>query len=38
MYMGAVKLFEKQGKGLVIHDNGTVALSNYHQDFLDGEV
>lgn len=34
--MGAVKNFQKQGAGILIHDNGTTLLSNYHQDMLHG--
>ena len=34
MYMGQAKNFQKDGLGMLIHDNGTVILSKYHLDML----
>ena len=34
LYMGESKNFQRHGKGMIIHDNGTTFISNYHQDML----
>lgn len=34
MYMGGVKNFKKDGKGLLIHDNGLTVLCSHHNDLL----
>lgn len=36
MYMGQTKNFQKQGLGMIIHDDGTTLLSSYHLDMLHG--
>jgi hypothetical protein len=34
--MGEAKNFQKHGTGMIVHDNGTSVLSNYHHDVLHG--
>jgi len=36
MYMGGVKAFQKNGKGLLLHDDGTNVISSYYNDLLHG--
>jgi len=36
MYMGPVKNFKKEGKGILIHDNGTSLLCSHLSDLLHG--
>jgi hypothetical protein len=38
MYMGGAKAFEKHGRGLLLHDNGTSAITSYYNNLYDGEV
>jgi hypothetical protein len=34
--MGGVKTFQKNGRGLLLHDNGTNLVSSYYNDLLHG--
>jgi hypothetical protein len=34
--MGGIKAFQKNGIGLLIHDNGTNVISSYYNDLLHG--
>lgn len=34
--MGGMKSFQKNGKGILIHDNGTSVVCSYYNDFKDG--
>lgn len=36
MYMGGIKAFQKNGRGILLHDNGTNVISSYHNDLLHG--
>ncbi len=36
MYMGGVKAFQRNGRGLLLHDNGTNVISSYYNDLLHG--
>jgi antitoxin component YwqK of YwqJK toxin-antitoxin module len=36
MYMGGIKAFQKNGKGILLHDNGTNGVSSYYNDLLHG--
>jgi hypothetical protein len=36
MYMGGIKSFQKHGRGLLIHDNGTSVVTSYMNDFKHG--
>lgn len=36
MYMGGIKSFQKNGTGILIHDNGTNVISSYYNDLLHG--
>ena len=36
VYMGPVKNFKKEGKGILLHDNGTSLLCHYQNDHLHG--
>lgn len=36
MYMGGIKAFQKNGLGVVVHDNGASVLSSYHYDLRHG--
>lgn len=35
-YMGGIKSFKKEGKGILLHDNGVCALTSYHNDLPHG--
>ena len=34
--MGGISSFKKHGKGIIIHDNGISALTNYYNDLKHG--
>ncbi len=34
--MGGIKTFKKEGKGILLHDNGTSVISSYYNDLLHG--
>lgn len=36
MYMGGIKSFKKDGKGILLHDDGISALTSYYNDLLHG--
>ena len=36
MYMGCIKSFKKDGKGILLHDSGTSVLTNYLNDVMHG--
>jgi hypothetical protein len=36
MYMGGIKSFKKEGRGILLHDNGTSVISSYYNDLLHG--
>jgi len=36
MYMGGIKSFKKNGRGILIHDNGVSVLSSYFNDMMHG--
>lgn len=36
MYMGGIKAFQRNGRGLLLHDNGTNLISSYYNDLLHG--
>jgi len=36
MYMGGIKSYKKDGRGILIHDNGISILSSYLNDHLHG--
>lgn len=36
MYMGGIKAFQKNGRGILLHDNGTNVISSYYNDLLHG--
>lgn len=36
MYMGGIKTFQKNGKGILLHDNGISMVSSYYNDLLHG--
>lgn len=36
MYMGAVKVFQKDGRGIILHDYGSSAITSYDKDMLHG--
>ena len=36
MYMGGIKSFKKDGKGILLHDCGVSVLSNYLNDIMHG--
>lgn len=36
MYMGGVNSFQKNGKGIIIHDNGVSAITSYYNDLKHG--
>jgi hypothetical protein len=36
MYMGGIKAFQKNGIGILLHDNGTNVISSYYNDLLHG--
>lgn len=37
MYMGGIKAFQKHGRGVIIHDDGTSVISSYFNDFRHGQ-
>lgn len=34
--MGGIKAFQKHGRGVMVHDDGTCAITSYFNDFRDG--
>lgn len=36
MYMGSTKIFQRDGRGIMLHDDGTSALTSYEKDMLHG--
>jgi len=34
--MGGIKAFQKNGRGILLHDNGTNLISSYYNDLLHG--
>lgn len=36
MYMGGIKSFKKDGRGILLHDNGVSLISSYSNDLLHG--
>ncbi len=36
MYMGGIKAFQRNGRGILLHDNGTNLISSYYNDLLHG--
>jgi hypothetical protein len=36
MYMGGIKSFQKNGRGIILHDNGTNGITSYYNDLLHG--
>jgi len=36
MYMGGIKSFKKDGRGILLHDNGISVLTSYYNDLLHG--
>jgi hypothetical protein len=36
MYMGGIKSFKKEGRGIILHDNGICILTSYYNDLLHG--
>ena len=36
MYMGGIGAFKKEGRGMLLHDNGVCLLGNYLNDALHG--
>ena len=36
MYMGGIKAFKKDGKGILLHDSGISAITSYLNDQLHG--
>jgi len=36
MYMGGIKSFKKEGKGILLHDSGLSILSSYANDQMHG--
>jgi hypothetical protein len=36
MYMGGIKSFKKEGKGILLHDSGVSVLTNYINDVMHG--
>jgi|JI6StandDraft_1071083.scaffolds.fasta_scaffold11543_3 hypothetical protein len=36
MYMGSTKIFQRDGRGILLHDDGTSALTSYEKDMLHG--
>ena len=35
-YMGGIKAFKKEGRGILLHDNGLCAVTSYHNDLSHG--
>ncbi len=36
MYMGGIKSFKKDGRGILLHDNGLSVLTSYSNDMMHG--
>ncbi len=36
MYMGGIRSFKKEGRGILLHDDGISAITSYHNDLLHG--
>lgn len=36
MYMGGIKAFKKDGRGILLHDDGISAITSYYNDLLHG--
>jgi hypothetical protein len=36
MYMGGIKSFKKDGRGILLHDDGASAITSYYNDLLHG--
>jgi len=36
MYMGGIKAFKKDGRGIVLHDSGVSAITSYYNDLMHG--
>lgn len=36
MYMGGIKSFKKDGRGILLHDDGVSAITSYYNDLLHG--
>lgn len=36
MYMGGIKSFKKEGRGIILHDNGICIITSYFNDLLHG--
>jgi len=36
MYMGGIKSFKKDGRGILLHDSGVSVISSYSNDLLHG--
>jgi hypothetical protein len=36
LYMGGIKSFKKEGRGIILHDSGICLISSYNNDHLHG--
>ena len=36
MYMGGIKAFKKDGRGIILHDSGLSVLTSYYNDLMHG--
>jgi hypothetical protein len=36
MYMGGIKSFRKEGRGIMLHDNGLSVITSYYNDLMHG--
>lgn len=36
MYMGGIKSFKKEGRGILLHDSGVSVLTSYYNDLMHG--
>jgi len=36
MYMGGIKSYKKEGRGIILHDNGVSMLTSHYNDLLHG--
>lgn len=36
MYMGGIKAFKKDGRGILLHDSGVSVLTSYYNDLMHG--
>lgn len=36
MYMGGIKSFKKEGRGILLHDSGLSVLTSYYNDVMHG--